>query len=416
MPRFLCFHKRCCRCVDVESDLTTVSCFDIIEVIERKQRMKRKAGGTMKKTMDISPEVRRFLEKLKGRPGMYIGSKKISDLETFIWGMDIQNALVGRPLFAGILPKEFEQFVMEHYENSSMNMGSFYNVLQNEEDEEKALLKWFELLDEYLISCGFAPIENWVGKYASMLLKIQDAKAVVFDIGQTLVHYPISVNWSEHYRAAFEAVAGKLHFTISEEEYLHIKEVLEKYNARINPRQIEVPADTIFAEIIEGTSIPEEHLPKLKKGFYSYFQKEAIPYPDAEETLIELKKQGIKIATLSDVAYGMENKYALKDLGPLLSYIDIPYTSNDIGLRKPSAKGVERIAKEFGVAPEEIVFVGDEWKDMDCALRAGAIGVAINRRSNEPGRLQINSGTTISDFSIEELKDLLELIGGKQGE
>ena len=367
----------------------------------------------MAKSLDISPEVRRFLERMKGRPGMYIGSKKISDLQTFIQGMACHNDLVGRSLSPYILPQEFETFVLEHCENSSASMRSFWNVLQKEEDEENALFKWFELLDEYLISNGCKPIENWASKYASMLVKIQDAKAVIFDIGQTLVHYPISVNWSEHYREVFESLAGKLHFALSEQEYLHIKDVLEKYNARINPRQIEVSADTIFAEIIEGTSIPKEHLQKLKKGFYSYFQNEAIPYPDAEETLIELKKQGIKIATLSDVGYGMENKYALKDLGPLLSLIDRPYTSNDIGLRKPSPKGVERIAEEFGLKPEEIVFVGDEWKDMECALRAGAIGVAINRRSNEPGRVQINSGMAISDFGIEELSDLLELIGGR---
>ena len=86
-----------------------------------------------------------------------------------------------------------------------------------------------------------------------------------------------------------------------------------------------------------------------------------------------------QIATYSDVAYGMDNVYALEDISPLLKYIDLPYTSNDTGFRKPSAEGVAMIAAALGVAPSEILFVGDEIKDMQCAAVSGATGILINR-------------------------------------
>lgn len=40
-------------------------------------------------------------------------------------------------------------------------------------------------------------------------------KAVIFDIGNTLVEYKIPMNWSELYRPAFEHTAGQFgyHFT-----------------------------------------------------------------------------------------------------------------------------------------------------------------------------------------------------------
>ena len=34
-------------------------------------------------------------------------------------------------------------------------------------------------------------------------------KAIVFDIGQTLVEYKMPLNWSKLYRPAFESVADK---------------------------------------------------------------------------------------------------------------------------------------------------------------------------------------------------------------
>lgn len=42
---------------------------------------------------------------------------------------------------------------------------------------------------------------------------------VVFDIGNTLVVYPIPLNWFSLYRSAFESVAHKRNIDIIEDEY-----------------------------------------------------------------------------------------------------------------------------------------------------------------------------------------------------
>ena len=67
-------------------------------------------------------------------------------------------------------------------------------------------------------------------------------EAIDFDICQTLAYYPFPPSWVDSYRPAFE----------------HIVATLSKYNSRINPREIDVPSDVIFEEIIEGTRIPKE--------------------------------------------------------------------------------------------------------------------------------------------------------------
>ena len=225
--------------------------------------------------------------------------------------------------------------------------------------------------------------------------------AVVFDIGQTLVHYPIPLNWSALYRPAFEHIEQKLELSLSEEAYEHIGKTLAKYNARINPREKEVSSDLIFTELLKGTGIPTNLKETVKQEFYHYFRSEAHVYPEAGEALTELAERKIVTATLSDVAYGMDNKYALEDIRPLLKYIQYPYTSNDTGWRKPCGKALETLAEKMGVPVSETLFVGDEVKDMQCAKNAGAVSVLINRTGEKKDYGQ--------DYEIKDLREIIQL-------
>ncbi len=204
-------------------------------------------------------------------------------------------------------------------------------------------------------------------------------KAIVFDIGQTLTYYPIPLNWSNLYRPAFESVAKKLGIHFTQKDYIHFGEVLTKYNTRITPREKEYSSTTIFTEMVANTSVDPSFMQDIKREFYSFFRVDTRIYPEAEEALKRIKDMGIRTATLSDVPYGMDNEYALGDLGSLIKYIDLPYTSNDIGYRKPCKEGLIMIASEFGVNPSEMAFVGDEVKDVVCAHNAGTKAVLINR-------------------------------------
>ena len=225
-------------------------------------------------------------------------------------------------------------------------------------------------------------------------------KAIVFDIGQTLTYYPIPLNWSKLYRPAFGSVAEKLGINFTEEEYIHFGEVLTKYNTRINPRDMEYSSDTIFTEMLEKTSAGLSLMQDIKREFYSFFRNDIRVYPEAEDALKKIKAMGIRTATLSDVPYGMDNEYALGDIGPLIRYIDLPYTSNDTGYRKPCKEGLLMIASKFGIDPSEMAFVGDEIKDMNCAHNAGTKAVLINRTGEK------------KDYGQDiEIKDLTELTG-----
>lgn len=224
-------------------------------------------------------------------------------------------------------------------------------------------------------------------------------KAIVFDIGQTLTYYPVPLNWSKLYRPAFGSVAEKLGIQFTEEEYTHFGEVLTKYNTRINPRDKEYSSDTIFTEILENTTVDKSLMQDIKREFYSYFRVDTNVYPEAEDALKKIKEMGILTATLSDVPYGMDNELALGDIGPLIKYIDLPYTSNDTGYRKPCKEGLLMIAYKLGIDPSEMAFVGDESKDMECARNAGVEAILINRTDEKKDFGQ--------DIVISDLNELI---------
>ena len=227
-------------------------------------------------------------------------------------------------------------------------------------------------------------------------------KAIVFDIGQTLTYYPVPLNWSKLYRPAFGSVAEKLGIQFTEEEYTHFGEVLTKYNTRINPRDKEYSSDTIFTEILENTTVDKSLMQDIKREFYSYFRVDTNVYPEAEDALKKIKEMGILTATLSDVPYGMDNELALGDIGPLIKYIDLPYTSNDTGYRKPCKEGLLMIAYKLGIDPSEMAFVGDESKDMECARNAGVKAILINRTDEKKDFGQ--------DIVISDLNELMRYL------
>lgn len=227
-------------------------------------------------------------------------------------------------------------------------------------------------------------------------------KAVIFDIGQTLVEYNKPLNWSSLYRPALEYVADQCKYKLSERQYEMAIEVLSKYNTRINPRDYEVSSDAIFSEIMCLLDLPLNQLSGVKYHFYSFFKRESRLFSDVEETLSILANRQIIMGALTDVAYGMDNEYALEDISAIKKYIAYPITSIDVGYRKPRIDGLVLLAEKMKVNPSEIVYVGDEEKDMLCANNAGVFSVLINR------------GEEIKHYGqkkqIKSLMELLEIV------
>ncbi len=223
-------------------------------------------------------------------------------------------------------------------------------------------------------------------------------KAVIFDIGQTLVEYNKPLNWSQSYRPALERASQRCGLNLSKQDYEKAVDILSFYNTRTNPREYEVTSQQIFTEIFDKLHIPNKYLNDFKADFYLYFNSDASVFKDVIPTLKMLNDNGILVATLSDVAYGMDDEFALSDISAIREYIQYPLTSNNVGYRKPSIKGLKILSEKMDIDLSQMIMVGDEEKDILCANTAGIFSVLINI-SNEIK----NYGQNMTIHSLIEL-------------
>jgi putative hydrolase of the HAD superfamily len=104
----------------------------------------------------------------------------------------------------------------------------------------------------------------------------------------------------------------------------------------------------------------------IYRGWEPHFTK-IKPFPHAEETLEALRKAGFKLGLLSD--FPPETKLANMGLGDLW---DITLCSEKIGALKPDLRPFTALAAGLGLAPEQILYVGNSRRyDVAGAKRAG---------------------------------------------
>ena len=226
-------------------------------------------------------------------------------------------------------------------------------------------------------------------------------KAIGFDVGHTLIKYNNPLNWQGLYRSGLEHAAAAVNITLSEDMILAATDVLLKYNTRVNYREWETTSDCIFSEISERWGLQTD-LYTIKSGFYSFFRADAEPYPETIDTMKKLKQHGIKIGILTDVAYGMDNVFSLEDISVLSDFIDIAITSVDVGYRKPNAAGYLKLLDSLEIYPNDMIFIGDEEKDIVGAGKLGIVSALINR-----GKEIKDFG---QDYTLESLSDIFSVL------
>ncbi len=120
-----------------------------------------------------------------------------------------------------------------------------------------------------------------------------------------------------------------------------------------------------------------------------------------------LREQKIPVGILTDVPYGMPREFVERDLeaAKILGLFDVLLTSVEVGVRKPEAKGYLALAKRLSVAAEEMLYVGNEPKDVIGARSAGVFAVLLDRPGKGGDHGQHRTVSTLS--AIPEIAGIL---------
>ncbi|GHH72219.1 hydrolase [Streptomyces sulfonofaciens] len=91
------------------------------------------------------------------------------------------------------------------------------------------------------------------------------------------------------------------------------------------------------------------------------------PYPDTAPVLAELHARGVAVGVVSNIGWDLRPVFSAHGLAP---YVDAYVLSYEYGIQKPDARIFALACKELGLAPEEVLMVGD-----DRGADGGAAGI-----------------------------------------
>ncbi len=223
-------------------------------------------------------------------------------------------------------------------------------------------------------------------------------KVIGFDIGGTLMEYKdMPFCWLDYYENALNTAVERLNLPLTDARKSRTLEVLRSFNPKVNYREVDYTPEHIFGEACAEWDF-EFELKSIIDEFFAAFNLTAYIYPESERVLGELRTAGYKIAALTDVASGMPDELHKSYIPELLSYFDLYVSSISCGWRKPNPKGLNDIAEHFGVAADEMIYIGDERKDIECSHRFRCKGVHIDRKGNNADFGQ--------DFTVADLNGL----------
>lgn len=204
-------------------------------------------------------------------------------------------------------------------------------------------------------------------------------KVVVFDLGGTLMEYAgMPLSWLAYYPQGFAAVNQALSLGLIQEEIDRSVQVLKRYNPRYFPREEEIPPEKIFGDAIRHWR-KKPPVDQVIAQFFQGMQLSPRIYEDTTPALSLLKEAGYGIACLTNLPSGMPDSLFREGMQDLTEKLEYYLSSELCGFRKPHPAGLHRIAQEWKVPVESLLFVGDERLDMETAENAGCSFARIAR-------------------------------------
>jgi len=234
-------------------------------------------------------------------------------------------------------------------------------------------------------------------------------KAVLIDFGNTLMRQ--RTEETELFDRGVRNLAKYLRKKGYKPSFKKLKQVeaeLRDEAGRFRDKtSIEVDAADRMAVLLNTVGVhvsPKDELTgEAVLAFYKPIIDDMTIYQDSVEFLRTLKKDGYKLALVSNAASDIAVMKAAKQLG-VAKFFDKMVVSSQIGVRKPSSAVYMEALNALKVNPREAVFIGDLiGTDITGAKR---LGMKTILKINESSGVETN----FPDAVVTSLKDAIKII------
>jgi putative hydrolase of the HAD superfamily len=208
-------------------------------------------------------------------------------------------------------------------------------------------------------------------------------KAVLFDLGHTLINY--HNDWREPERRAVSKVARRVceaspNGVDLDQVSRYLLELLEQ-GRRIKLEQyLEIPLVDVLGNCFHRFAVEgdEELMERSLEEFYAVLLEHREIVPGTREMLQFVKDNEFLIGLVSDVAWGLPSYFPQRDMKfyHLDEFFDDLVFSTDVGFRKPNPKIFKIALYNIGASADCSYFVGNNLQaDILGALNVGMIAV-----------------------------------------
>ena len=237
-------------------------------------------------------------------------------------------------------------------------------------------------------------------------------EAVLFDIGDTLIHFEtVSARalLRTATRPAYDYVAGLGLALPGYEAYARSlqRAFMAAYVwSRIKRREMSLLGVLERAHRRMGLTFDEAHLAELAGQATVALRGYMTRDPEATDLVERLAGAGLKLGIVSNTvfpAFGIDDH--LRDEG-LLDYFPVRVYSSDVGYMKPHRRIFHVALAQMGVSPERSLFVGDRVdKDVKGAARVGMKTVLLARNG------RVVRGRWRPDHMVKRLGEIGAIVG-----
>ena len=240
-------------------------------------------------------------------------------------------------------------------------------------------------------------------QYEAHYLFGQMTSVLAFDLGDTLVEYAgLPLSWEAHYPDALAHLASVVEVRPTPRMMASAFSILRRYNTRLAPRVTEVSFSQILRELLvcwEVSAASNEfclcrkHSSPCFGNGYGVFRR-----------LVPCCARRVRVGSESE--YSPMCRTGCRENWSLRMWRRQEFangwmcwmTSCDAGHRKPSPATLETVAAAFHCDPEQMLYVGNERKDIEAALAFGCEAVLLNRVGARPDWGQHRTISTLTEL------------------
>lgn len=207
-------------------------------------------------------------------------------------------------------------------------------------------------------------------------------RAVLFDLGNTLVSYYAAADFGPVLRACLRSCVSVLPPGTETDESDLERRALELNRERKDHAvwRLEERLKILFG----GFTADPATLKRLATAFLQPIFGTAVVDPQARPVLAALRDRGLRVAIVSNTPWGSSAEDWRTELARhgLLATVDAAVFCVDVGYRKPHPAPIERALTLLDVPAAEAVFVGDDprW-DVAGAQAAGVQPILLAKKS-----------------------------------